>query len=41
MKNCPWIWLIIANVIFISGMITLVVIAVRNKQPDVLTTHGH
>ena len=41
MKNRPWIWLIIANVIFISGMITLVVIAARNKQPDVLTTHGH
>jgi len=41
MKNRPWIWLIIANVIFISGMITLVVIAVRNKQPDVLPTHGH
>lgn len=41
MKNRPWIWLIIANVIFISGMITLVVIAVRNKQPDVPVTHGH
>lgn len=41
MKNRPWIWLIIANVIFISGMVTLVVIAVKNKQPDVLGTHGH
>jgi hypothetical protein len=40
MKNRPWIWLIIANVIFISGMITMVVIAICNKQPDVLATHG-
>ena len=39
MKNHPWIWLVIANVIFIAGMITMVVIAIRNKQPDVLTTH--
>jgi hypothetical protein len=41
MKERPWIWLIIANVIFIAGMITMVVIAIRNKQPDVLATHGH
>lgn len=41
MKNRPWIWLVIANVIFISGMITLVVIAVRNKQPDVVGAVGH
>ena len=40
MKKRPWIWLIIANIIFISGMITMVVIAVRNKQPDVLSSHG-
>ena len=41
MKNRPWIWLVIANVIFITGMITMVVIAIRNKQPDVLTVHEH
>jgi len=40
MKNRPWIWLVIANVIFISGIITMVVIAVHNKQPDVLAAHG-
>jgi len=41
MKNRPWIWLIIANVIFISGMITMVVIAIRNKSPDVPGAVGH
>ena len=40
MKNRTWIWLVIANVIFISGMITMVVIAIRNKQPDVPIAHG-
>ncbi len=41
MKQRPWIWLIIANVVFITGIITMVVIAVRNKQPDVPVTNGH
>lgn len=41
MKNRPWIWLIIANVVFIAGITTMVVIAVRNKQPDVPVTNGH
>jgi hypothetical protein len=41
MKNRPWIWLVIANVVFISGMITMVVIAVRNKQPEVPLVCGH
>ena len=27
MKERPWIWLIVANVIFITGIVTLVVIA--------------
>ena len=40
MKERPWIWLVIANVVFISGILTLVVIAVRNKQPTVPLTHG-
>ena len=40
MKERPWIWLVIANLIFIAGISTLVVIAVRNKQPDVPLTHG-
>ncbi len=40
MKDRPWIWLIIANVVFIAGMITMVVIAVRNKEPDVPIAHG-
>ncbi len=41
MKDRPWIWVVIANVIFISGMIVMVVIAVRNKQPEVPVAHGH
>ena len=41
MKNRPWIWLVIANVLFIAGMITMVVIAIRNKQPDVPVASGH
>jgi hypothetical protein len=47
MKERPWIWLIVANVVFIAGIITLVVIAVRNKPEEVplhtemASTHGH
>jgi len=41
MKQRPWIWLIVANVVFIAGIITMVVIAVRNKQPEVPVTNGH
>ena len=37
MKERPWIWLIVANVIFISGILSLVVIAVRNKPLEVPT----
>ena len=40
MKTRPWIWLIIANAVFIAGITTLVVIAVRNKQPEVPVAHG-
>jgi len=41
MKNRPWIWLVIANVVFIAFMTTLVVIAVCNKQPEVPIARGH
>lgn len=43
MKNRPWIWIIVAKVVFIFFIATLVTIAVRNKQPDVRSavTHGH
>lgn len=40
MKDRPWIWLIVANLVFITGLTTLVVVAVRNKQPEVSTIHG-
>jgi hypothetical protein len=39
MKDRPWIWLIIANIIFIASVTTLVVIAVRNKPQDVTLLH--
>jgi len=39
MKERPWIWVIIAYVAFITGIITLVVIAVKNKQPEVSIVH--
>ena len=41
MKDRPWIWLILANVVFITGIITLVVIAVHNRQLEVPLVHGH
>jgi hypothetical protein len=39
MKARPWIWLIVANVIFISGITTLVVIAVRHPPQEVPIVH--
>ena len=41
MKERRWIWLVIANVVFIAFMTTLVVIAVRNKQADVPIIAAH
>ena len=41
MKERPWIWLIIANLVFIAGITTLVVIAVRNSPQEVPVVHGH
>ena len=40
MKERPWIWLIVANLIFITGIVTLVVIAVKNPQARVPVAHG-
>ncbi|HSI14367.1 MAG TPA: hypothetical protein VK961_20120 [Chthoniobacter sp.] len=37
MKERPWIWLIVANVLFIAATITLVVIAVRHTPQEVPT----
>jgi len=37
MKDRPWIWLIVANVVFIVGTITMVVIAVRHTPQEVPT----
>ena len=41
MKERPWIWFIVANIVFIAGLTTLVVIAVRNKPQEVPIVHGH
>jgi hypothetical protein len=40
MKDRPWIWLIVANIVIIAGLATLVTIAVRNRQPEVPLVHG-
>jgi hypothetical protein len=40
MKDRPWIWLIVANVLFIAGIVTLVVIAVRNSPKEVPIVHA-
>jgi hypothetical protein len=40
MKMRPWIWFIIANLVFIAGITTLVIIAVRHTPQEVPLTHG-
>ena len=40
MRERPWIWVVIANVVFIAGITTLVIIAIRHKQPEVSLVHG-
>ncbi len=40
MKERPWIWVIIGYAVFITGITTLVVIAVRHQQPEVPLVHG-
>ena len=45
MKERPWIWLVVANVIFIAGILSLVTLAARHKQAEVplqnvSATHG-
>ena len=39
MKNRPWIWVLLANIIFISCTITLVTIAIRHPQAEVPIVH--
>ena len=41
MKRRPWIWLIIANVIFIATMATLVTIAFTHPQQEVPEIAAH
>ena len=40
MKERPWIWIILANLILMGGIVTLVVIAVKNREPEVPVAHG-
>lgn len=40
MKQRPWIWFIIANLVFIAGISTLVVIAVRHSPKEVPVGYG-
>jgi len=38
MKERPWIWLIIANVVIVVGLTTLAVIAVRYGPKEIPAT---
>ena len=40
MKKRPWIWFIVAYLVFIAGLTTLVVTAVRHSPQEVPITHG-
>lgn len=41
MKKRPWLWIVFAYSVFIVLTISFVVIAVKNKQPEVpLNSHG-
>lgn len=35
MKERPWIWLIVANLVFIAGILTLVTIAAHHQPQEV------
>lgn len=42
MKSRPWIWLVLGTLLMMSASIGMVIVAVRNQQPDVpLEHHGH
>jgi hypothetical protein len=40
MKTRPWIWLIVANVLFISGIVTLVTVAIRHRPQEIPLRNG-
>jgi hypothetical protein len=40
MKQRPWIWFIVANLLYFAGIATLVTVAVRHKMQEVPVTHG-
>jgi hypothetical protein len=41
MKQRPWLWIVFAYCTFVALTISFVVIAVRNKEPEVpLPIHG-
>lgn len=40
MKQRPWIWLIVAQVAFIAGITTLVVVAVKHRPAEIQVSHG-
>jgi hypothetical protein len=39
MKNRPWIWIIVAHIAVIAALTHVVIVAQRNKQPEVPLTH--
>lgn len=40
MKKRPWIWFIVANVMYFAGIGVLVTVAIRHKLQEVPVAHG-
>jgi len=40
MKKRPWLWIVFGYAAFIAGITTAVVIAIKNKDPEVPLKHG-
>lgn len=41
LRDRPWIWIVVAYTVFVGLTISFVVIAVKNKEPEVpISTHG-
>ena len=37
----PWIWIVIGYVAMVGALGSMVTIAIKYQQPDVLVPHGH
>jgi hypothetical protein len=41
MKERPWIWIVLGTLVMMTASISMVVIAVKNRQPEVPIEHDH